>query len=521
MRTAPVTTGQNGADRIRDESGTYVGRYRDGNGLVVEVSTGCRDKTAAQSVLNDLERQAERVRAGLLTPAEARISEHLGKPIAEHVDAYITSLEASGASRKHVAESRRIIKAVLEGCGFATLADLERSAMERWLNARRQARASARTRNVDLIRLIAFGNWCAANGRLTANPFKGVARADEKADPRRKRRAMTEAELVRLLDVALRRPTLEALTVRKGKRKGETYANVRPEVQERLEALGNERALIYKTLVLTGLRKGELASLTVAQLRLDGPIPHVELDAEDEKNREGNGVVIRADLAGDLKRWLAGKLADLQAEARRRGEPIPARLPGDTPIFNVPTGLIRIFDRDLTAAGIAKRDERGRTLDVHALRTTFGTLLSRGGVPLRTAQAAMRHADPSLTANVYTDPKLLDVFGALDALPSLPLDGGPNAEREQARASATGTCDDGAVALLVALPGDKRSKTVSTPDKMNRGRRGLTAVDAFAANPEKERPSVALTSDGNSRPDWAMRDSNPRHPACKAGALTN
>jgi hypothetical protein len=32
------------------------------------------------------------------------------------------SLEASGASRKHVVESRRIIKAVLDGCGFATLA---------------------------------------------------------------------------------------------------------------------------------------------------------------------------------------------------------------------------------------------------------------------------------------------------------------------------------------------------------------------------------------------------------------
>ena len=64
MRTAPVTTGQNGADRIRDESGTYVARYRDGNGLVVEVSTGCRDKTAAQSVLADLERQAERFGPG-------------------------------------------------------------------------------------------------------------------------------------------------------------------------------------------------------------------------------------------------------------------------------------------------------------------------------------------------------------------------------------------------------------------------------------------------------------------------
>jgi len=96
--------------------------------------------------------------------------------------------------------------------------------------------------------------------------------------------------------------------------------------------------------------------------------------------------------------------------------------------------LIRVFDRDLVAAGIArrvkigrkwhvdKRDERGRTVDVHALRTTFGTLLSKGGVPLRTAQAAMRHSDPKLTANVYTDPKLLDVHGALDALPLLPLD---------------------------------------------------------------------------------------------------
>src|SRR4029077_9441758 len=56
-RTAPVMTGNDGADRIRDESGTYVARYRDGDGIVVEVSTKCRDKTAAQSVLADLERR--------------------------------------------------------------------------------------------------------------------------------------------------------------------------------------------------------------------------------------------------------------------------------------------------------------------------------------------------------------------------------------------------------------------------------------------------------------------------------
>ena len=48
-------------------------------------------------------------------------------------------------------------------------------------------------------------------------------------------------------------------------------------------------------------------------------------------------------------------------------------------------------------------------------------LLSKAGVPLRTAQAAMRHNDPSLTANVYTDPKLLDAAGAVASLPDLPL----------------------------------------------------------------------------------------------------
>jgi hypothetical protein len=72
-------------------------------------------------------------------------------------------------------------------------------------------------------------------------------------------------------------------------------------------------------------------------------------------------------------------------------------------------------------------------------------------VPLRTTQAAMRHSDPKLTANVYTDPKLLDVRGALDALPSLPLDRGPTVERERARATGTDALGHGAVAPLVAL----------------------------------------------------------------------
>jgi Phage integrase family len=133
--------------------------------------------------------------------------------------------------------------------------------------------------------------------------------------------------------------------------------------------------------------------------------------------------------------------------------------------FVVPTALDKIFNRDPKAAGIAKRDGRGRTLDVHDLRTTFGTLLGPDGVPLRTAQTAMRHSDPKLTANVYTDPKLLDVEGALDALPILALDIGPNAERESVRATGTDALGSSAVAPLVELYECNRRQTGLNADK--------------------------------------------------------
>ena len=91
-------------------------------------------------------------------------------------------------------------------------------------------------------------------------------------------------------------------------------------------------------------------------------------------------MVLRADLAADLKAWLDDRLEAIRAEARASGGPLPAKLSHDAKLFNVPTGLIRIFDSDLAAAGIPKRDEWGRTVDVHSLRHTFGTHLSKGGV---------------------------------------------------------------------------------------------------------------------------------------------
>src|SRR5262249_4813418 len=128
---------------------------------------------------------------------------------------------------------------------------------------------------------------------------------------------------------------------------------------------------------------------------------------------------------------------------------------------------------DLKLAGIPKRDDRGRTLDLHALRHTFGTLLSKGGVAPRTAQAAMRHADIGLTMNVYTDPRLLDIRGALEALPTLPLNG---TDQQQ---QSTGTTDLLAPSLapMLAPTSDNSRASLSFSDK-------LSSIESLNGGPE-------------------------------------
>jgi hypothetical protein len=44
--------------------------------------------------------------------------------------------------------------------------------------------------------------------------------------------------------------------------------------------------------------------------------------------------------------------------------------------------------------------------------------IALAGVPPRAAMAAMRHSKIDLTMNIYTDPALLDVAGAVNSLPN-------------------------------------------------------------------------------------------------------
>jgi integrase len=394
---------------------------------------------AARRVLSNLLAEAEKVKAGILTPEESRAARHVARPIEEHFDAYIEFLRAKIIRGRRVAPShcydvRTRLGRLAEECDLKRLGDITRQRITRWLNREIDSGVKA-ARTIQKYRstLMAFCKWAVRENRLAHNPLvelPGVPMGEQ----RRWRRALEVEELAALLDAAAKRPLNEALLIRRGSRKGQLGAKVRKSERERLIRLGRERSLIYKTLVYTGLRKNELTTLTIGNVHLDAPQPYVEVAAKNAKSGRSARIPLRADLVQDLREHLDDKLAQYRLQTLKDGRlEVPMALPGSVRLFRVPLDLVKIFDRDLIAAGVArevidpktgkrgidKTDADGRTLDVHSLRHTFATLLSKSGVIPRTAQELMRHSDIRLTMNVYTHLQLADTAGAVEALPGL------------------------------------------------------------------------------------------------------
>jgi len=434
-RTAEVTVGRDGSNRIRFWSTTYTAKYRDANGIVQEVATGCRSKQAAMAVLSNLETRAEKVRSGILTAGEDRIARHQQTPISDHIATYMTKLESSDTSEDHRGNVLRCLNRICDYCRFATLTDMTREAFEQYLAHRKKEDDSARTRNLDRASLVAFCNWCVETHRLASNPFEKIAKANEETDRRHERRALTMDEIHRLLAATRERPLREALTIRTGKNKGQLGAKVRPEVHAKRIRQGNERALTYSALIYTGLRKGELTSMTLAHLVLDLELAYLILKAKDEKGKRGAKLPLHPALAEAIQASLA------EREAANGGP-----LPTDTPLFNVPPALSKIFNRDIVLAGIEKRDALGRVADVHCLRHTHASLLAQAGVNPSVAQKSMRHSNVKLTMGVYTHIEMGDVAKAVSLLPDLAM------QSEEPTAPSTEKADIGANPELPFAP---------------------------------------------------------------------
>ena len=275
----------------------WFGQYRDADGRWKRAPEHRQDGRSADA-RRDLEKQVERGKVGLVDP----FAGHREAPIASHVEATSPPAE-QGRSPDHLAETMRRLRAVLEGCRVGLLADIRLEPVEHFLAVPGGVGAGPRTRNTYRSSIKAFVKWCIRTRRMGEDVSRPW--------PRLGRGSTSAAGADRGGDRAAapghgRAPLAEALTIRRGKRKGQRLARVRPEVQAELERLGRERALMYKTLVLTGLRRGELEALEVRHLVLEGEKPHLRLPGSATKNRKEARLRCIPTLAEDLVEWVRG-----------------------------------------------------------------------------------------------------------------------------------------------------------------------------------------------------------------------
>lgn len=333
---------------------------------------GYTDKGASEQLGAKLERAKAQGEQGLVDPYKA----HRKRPLTEHVTDWIGELRQLGRDELYVAPCEARLRRLMSECGWRVLGEIDVDSFCKWresatVNADHNRKdqstrtirsMSPRCKNHYLSTLTTFCRWCVKRRRMAVNPMVDIEKVDESSDVRRERRALNADELGNLLD-----------------------------------AVPKHYRLGYQMLMGTGLRRGELLALRWGDVRLSAPHPFIQLRAATTKSKRADVVPLRADLA-DLLRKAKGDAGE--------GDSVVKILP------RVPT-----HRKYLMAAGIAWCDDAGRRADIHCLRHSFGTLLSKCGVSPREAMSLMRHSDLRLTMKVYTDPRIFDLGGAVEKLP--------------------------------------------------------------------------------------------------------
>jgi len=393
VRTDPRT-----GKKVRRKLKKWHIRFRCPDGRVLRVA-GYTDKEATRQLAARLEKKAARQQEGMIDPFE----EHLKRPLAEHVEDFRSYLKAKGNTSDYAKKTSSRVQAILNGCQFVRLTDVSPSAVVEWLAEERQAgRMSIRTSNYYLRDVKAFSRWMVKDRRAGDNLLGHLSPANVDVEDGLERRTLDPADFATVVAAAKRGQTLYRLT-------------------------GVDRATLYTVAAFTGLRAGELRSLTPESFDLESESPTVEVEAAYSKRRRKDVQPLRPDLAALLRDYLRDKPA---GQAVWPGDP-------DAPSNSWWFKGADMIRADLEAAGIDFRDKDGQVFDFHALRHQFISSLAAAGVHPKIAQTLARHSTITLTMDRYTHVGLFDQTAALDKLPALPATGS-----ELERMKATGT--DGA-----------------------------------------------------------------------------
>jgi len=348
------------------------------------------DEAVATSELNRLLSLRQRRAAGLIDPAV----ENAAIPMRAVVGRYLRHLRGRAVGRKHIEQSLQVCKWAIENGPLDRLGEFNTDGLDKLLTKLADRKSSPRTVNAYRQRLLSLGDWAVKKSKLLqSNPVEGTDRRKEGTDIRKVRRSLTVEEAYRLLSVA------------------------------------GLRRLFYATALWTGLRMNEIRLLEWRDLDLDGERPAITLRACTTKAKRADVLPLHADLVTLLR---AVKPPFMGAgRCVFRTIPIRRTLVGG---FQGKGKNRHWTNGDLDRAGIPRTDERGRTIDRHALRTTFSSWLADAGVPERKQRALTRHADPDITGKRYTDRSLFDLWAEIAKLPPIRWTG---SEAQSLRATGT------------------------------------------------------------------------------------
>ncbi len=318
------------------------------------------DKRVAEQKLTALVKRLEQEEAGIIAPKLLRDAAQT--PIAGHLAAFLADLTANGRSRNTLGKYRNCIPKLCERCGWVMVRDINVQSFSEWS---RKSGLSPKTRNCLLGAMGSLLRWMERRQLILANPLKQVEKVPNRS-PGSYRRALSPTEAQKLLNVA-----------------------------------PPHRAAVYLAALYTGLRRAELNGLKWEHFDLDAVPPTLRVPSSISKNRKESVHGLRPELVASLK-------ASKTAHAK----------PSDW-VFRGTVPRVPTFKKDLEKAGIPFEDEHGRRVDLHSLRTTFGTMLAVNGVSPRASMELMRHSDLKLTMKVYTDTSHLPLQQAMASLPSL------------------------------------------------------------------------------------------------------
>lgn len=357
-------------DEIKYSKNYYI-RFTDHNGITRIVS-GLMNKRATENLEDKINELVELKRAKM-SPAIAKWVTDLPNKILKnlvkygiidnhifsntisanvHLESFNQYLLDKGCSAKYIGTIIPRLRKVVRHCNIVNINDLQIEIVSRFVA---NMPISDQTRKHYHRSLKGFSRWLFMTGRTPIDYLERlhIPRVKENV---RVRRCLTTKETSLLLNMT-------AKSQLKYKKVG-----------------GQERHLIYRVALETGLRANEIRTLRVNDLDFENKT--LRIKAKNEKSRRGAILPLQDNLSNLLQIFVHRKS-------------------GSSRVFNVPESTSEMLRVDLKSAGIKYKTEDGYA-DFHALRHTYCTLLSVNGTSPQIAQRLMRHTDPRLTQSYYT-----------------------------------------------------------------------------------------------------------------------